>query len=166
MKNASISLVFAAIICSFSACSNGQDSLSTRIVSPLSGSTVLLEYKGGKVRAEDVENELLPKIESARKELVNAYRQAAENKAIERLCEQEAEKHKIRTCKEYQESLFGKSEITEQQAKEYITANKLQNATLEEVKRFLVAQRAIVNQQRLRSIFEEKAQPKFTLGPR
>lgn len=80
---------FAALVLLASAC---QKSGSADIVQPLPDETAIVEFKGGKITAKDLKEQIEPQLKSLNDEAIEAYKRAAQNLAVQKILEAEAKK--------------------------------------------------------------------------
>lgn len=109
-----------------------KEDYSQELVKPLSGEQVILEYKGGKITARDVEAQMKPQFERLREQLLNAYIKSAEDVLVER----EAEKFKV-----------SGGNVTEAELENYMKANKIPKTETEKIKAFLASEKSRIQKQ-------------------
>ncbi|WP_413287617.1 DsbA family protein [Bdellovibrio sp. HCB337] len=111
---------------------NNSNDRSQDLVKPLGDDQVILEYKGGKITAKDVKDEMKPQFERAREQILNSYVKAAEDILAQRV----ADRLKTET-----------TTVTETELENYMRANKIPKTDSEKIRTFLVAEKARIQKQ-------------------
>lgn len=110
----------------------GQQDISQSLVQKLSPNTVILEYSGGTITADDVSSRMLPRFERTRDELLQAYIREAESILVERM------KDRLPS-----EDL----QVTEAELNNYLKANRIDSSRSEEIRKFLAAEKERIQTQ-------------------
>lgn len=127
-------LVLFATIGIVAACTKGGNNSdhSQELVKPLGDDQVILEYKGGKITAKDVKDEMKPQFERAREQILNSYIKAAEDLLAERVADR----------------LKGEAEeVSATELENYMRANKIPKTDTDKVKAFLASEKARIQKQ-------------------
>lgn len=82
--------ISALVLVAFAACQKSGD--SSDIVKPLADNTTVVEFKGGKITAKDLKEQVDPQLKSLNDEAIEAYKRAAQNMAVQKILEAEAKK--------------------------------------------------------------------------
>lgn len=115
------------------ACTKSTNSdLSQDLVKPLGDDQVILEYKGGKITAKDVKEDMRPQFERAREQILNSYVKAAEDILAQRVAD------RLKT-----ES----TEVSAVEVENYMRANKVPKTDTDKIKVFLAAEKARIQKQ-------------------
>ncbi|MGZ3805209.1 MAG: DsbA family protein [Pseudobdellovibrionaceae bacterium] len=105
---------------------------SQELIQPLSDDQVVLEYRGGKITAKDLKEEMKPQFARVREQLLNSYVKAAEDLLAERVADK---LNKVA------------GEVTLAELENYMKANKLPKSDAEKVRFFLVGEKARIQKQ-------------------
>lgn len=105
---------------------------SQELIRPLQGDQVILEYKGGKITARDIEEKMKPQLERTREQLLTSYIKAAEELLTERM----ADRLKSQA-----------SDVTNAELENYMQANRLPRTETEKVRAFLVSEKNRIHKQ-------------------
>lgn len=111
---------------------NTSGDLSQDMVKPLGDDQVILEYKGGKITARDVKEDMKPQFERAREQILNSYVKAAEDVLAQRVAD------RLKT---------DSSEVTTAEVENYMKANKVPKTETEKIRVFLAGEKARIQKQ-------------------
>ena len=117
----SVGLLIGAGTVFFMSRPTSQD-ISQSLVNELSDGTVVAEYTGGKILAQDIKDQVHPHFEKARSELLQHYLRAAENEM--------AKRHQDRLSQDLEP-------VSDAELALYMKANKIGPERREEIKNFL-----------------------------
>ncbi|MFP5518871.1 MAG: DsbA family protein [Bdellovibrionia bacterium] len=111
---------------------------SQKLIQPLQSEMTILEYTGGQIKAKDIEERMTPHLEKARETLFNSYLQEAEKLLIE----------------QHQDRLNVEVNVTDEEIKKYILANKILPSDAPKIRDFLVNEK--LRLQKLQAVDELK----------
>jgi protein-disulfide isomerase len=105
---------------------------SQELVNRLGKDTVIIEYKGGKITAADVDEKVQPQFERIREQLLNAYVQAAHDLLAERM----------------KDRLQGQEvTVSDQEVDQYMSSNRVSGDQRENIKKFLASEKKRIQKQ-------------------
>lgn len=118
MTSVSALALFGAV-----ACQGSSD--SGDVVKPLADNTTIVEFKGGKITAKDLKDQVTPQLKTLNDEALEAYKRAAQNMAVQKILEEEAKKVGVKTPQELiEKQVAAAAPISDADVDAFYKANK------------------------------------------
>ena len=174
-----LSSMFVLVSACTQSAGSGVATKADQIVRPLGDNVTIMEFKGGKITAKDVEEMVKPQMKRFGDEALEAYQQAARRILVQKLVETEA-KAKNTTAQGLMEEMMSQFAATEEEVDQLINSRpdvkeglkkgfkdpnsgKVQKVTREDIKRMLTQQKAQQNQGKFIETLMAKANAKMLL---
>lgn len=93
-----VTSISALLLMATVACQKSAD--SGEVVKPLPDATTIVEFKGGKITAKDLKEQVEPQLKSLNDEALETYKRAAQNIAVQKILEAEAKKAGVASPRE------------------------------------------------------------------
>jgi protein-disulfide isomerase len=98
---------------------------SSDVVQPLADNTTIVEFKGGKITAKDLKEQINPQLKSLNEEALEAYKRTAQNLAVQKILEAEAKKAGVSTPQELIEKQVSAARpVTDEEIDAFYKENK------------------------------------------
>lgn len=147
--------------------SSGPEDSSRKIIHPLPGNTVILEFEGSKVTAADVDSEVAPDLERMRDEAVRSYRNHAEARVKALALDKSAKSQGFSSANEMIQALKKKTaaQITDTEVAKYLQQNHLNASSSIEIRKFLETQAWIAQKSTLEASILNSAHLAWKIAP-
>ncbi len=168
-----VSLVLGVSLLS---CTQGkQANKAEDIVRPLADNFVIIEYKGGKITAKDVEKDLAPGMKEVQTQILEQYKQAANRALVMKLLEAEAKKEGVSSPQELMMRKVEPRQPSEDEVTAFMKQNgldkpqkdprtgKVEKVSRDDIRQFLARQSMQEQQQAFIAKLRSDVEPKVKI---